>query len=218
MILVACAVAVAPPAEAGTIRGRVTGVAAARPPVQESALNPYAGTLGSRPNPEESGATSGSGASDVVIVVDAPGQSAAPRGDTRPQLEQRGQQFHPHVLAVPVGTTVDFPNRDIVFHNVFSYSRSKRFDLGYYGKGRSKSVTFDQPGLVRVFCDIHSTMSAYIYVSGSGFVTQPNADGNFALEGLSDGDYVLTAWHPELGERRFDVSVRGGSAEVNVRF
>ena len=79
-------------------------------------------------------------------------------------MDQRNETFVPHVLAITVGTTVDFPNSDNIYHNVFSLRRPRRFDLGRYAAGRSKSVRFDRPGIVRVFCEIHSHMSAFILV------------------------------------------------------
>ena len=95
---------------------------------------------------------------------------AAPQGAfedverTRAVLDQRNEAFVPYVLAITVGTTVDFPNSDKTYHNVFSFSKAQRFDLGRYARGESKSVRFDEPGVVRVFCEIHSHMSAYILV------------------------------------------------------
>ena len=79
-------------------------------------------------------------------------------------MDQRNETFLPRLLAVQTGTTVDFPNSDSTYHNVFSLSRARRFDLGRYAAGKTKSVRFDRPGVVRVFCDIHSHMSAFIVV------------------------------------------------------
>ena len=96
-------------------------------------------------------------------------------------MDQRNETFVPHVLAVRTGTIVDFPNSDRIYHNVFSLSPTRRFDLGRYAVGRSKAVRFDRPGVVRVFCDIHSHMSAFILVFSHRYfaVTQP--DGTFQL-------------------------------------
>ena len=84
-------------------------------------------------------------------------------------MDQRNETFVPHVLAITTGTTVDFPNSDRIYHNVFSLSKTAPFDLGRYAVGRSKSVRFDRPGIVRVFCDIHSHMSAFILVFSHPF-------------------------------------------------
>ena len=92
--------------------------------------------------------------------------------DQRPRMrmDQRNETFVPHLLAVPAGTVVDFPNNDSTYHNVFSLSKAKRFDLGRYARGRSKAVRFDTPGIVRVFCDIHSHMSAFVLVFGHPYL------------------------------------------------
>jgi len=186
-----------------------------RPAPMESSLDPYAGTLNSlghantparAPTPR-----------DVVVYLtgDNARRSPATRGAT-PELKQINQSFEPHVLGIPVGTTVEFPNMDLVYHNVFSYSKTKRFDLGYYGKGKSRQVTFDKPGMVQVFCDIHSTMSAYVLVVDTPFVTQPDDSGTYSFSDLPNGTYTLTVWHPDLGERTTSVTVVDGVSTVDV--
>jgi plastocyanin len=147
--------------------------------------------------------------SEVVLYLEGHSAGAPTRSTDAPKLYQVNQSFQPRVLGVPVGTTVEFPNKDLIFHNVFSYSKTKRFDLGYYGQGKSKSVTFDKPGLVKVFCDIHANMSAYVLVVDSPFVTQAKHDGTYRIDDIPDGDYTLTVWHPERGERTHKVSVKG---------
>ncbi len=195
------------PAVAGRIEGRVTLSARG---VQRAALNPYPGVAGS---PTEN-ATASSGAHEVVLYL-KDFATPADAESARRELVQRDTKFYPSVIGIPVGGTVDFPNEDLVFHNVFSYSKTKKFDLGHYGRGKSKSVTFDKPGLVKVFCDIHSTMSAFIYVVDSAVVTQPNADGTYAID-VPAGNYTLVAWHPNSGEREFSVTVGNKPAKVNV--
>jgi plastocyanin len=107
----------------------------------------------------------------VVYLESAP-QGAFEEADLpRPTLDQRNQTFVPWVLAIPVGTTVDFPNSDSTFHNVFSLSKARRFDLGRYPKGATRSVRFDRPGVVRVFCEIHSHMNAYVGLAHRYFTT-----------------------------------------------
>jgi len=155
---------------------------------------------------------------DAVISIDpfpSHAESLAARALAPPQLAQQNQAFAPRVLAVAVGTTVDFPNRDPIYHNVFSVSPVKRFDLGKYPRGHSKQVTFKKPGLVQVYCDIHAQMAAFVLVLPNHGFTRPDASGRFALPDLPPGRYTLHAWHPDLTAvtREVDVPATG---EVNV--
>ncbi len=105
------------------------------------------------------------------------------------------KEFVPRVLTVPVGSTVRFPNRDAILHNVFSVSGRNRFDLGLYRRGDGKTATFEHPGVVRVFCNVHHSMVAYVLVVGTPFATSPEVDGRFHLAGLPAGPGTLTVWH-----------------------
>ena len=98
------------------------------------------------------------------------------------------------VLAIVAGTTVDFPNSDPTYHNVFSLSKTQRFDLGRYAAGRSKAVRFDQPGIVRVFCDIHSHMSAFILVFAHRYFAVTDEDRRYRIDNVR-GNYSVVAWH-----------------------
>jgi plastocyanin len=115
-----------------------------------------------------------------------------------PSLVQRGEQFRPHVLPILQGTTVEFPNEDDVFHNIFSLSGTKTFDLPKYPAGSSRSVTFSRPGVVNVFCHIHADMSAVILVRDNPYFVSPDTTGNFSLEGIPPGEYTLVAWHERI--------------------
>jgi plastocyanin len=201
----------------GEVRGTVHITSDVVMPMQAS-LDPYAGTLNSVGTPDDArGRRRASSPKDIVVYLEGPGAQAALRtGAGRPELRQINQSFEPHVLGVSVGTTVDFPNGDLVYHNVFSYSKTKRFDLGYYGKGKSKSVTFDKPGLVQVFCDIHSTMSAYVLVVDSPWVTQPDEKGDYVFPDVPNGTYTLRVWHPDLGDRSVPASVGDGATRLDV--
>jgi plastocyanin len=124
---------------------------------------------------------------------------SAPRGafedrEGHARLDQRNETFVPHVLAITVGTVVDFPNNDRTYHNVFSLSRAKHFDLGRYAAGHSKSVRFDRPGVVRVFCDIHSHMNAFILVFTHRFFSVTDPDGEYEIDNVPPGTYTLVAW------------------------
>src|SRR5574341_2680356 len=103
------------------------------------------------------------------------------------------KSYVPHVIVVPVGSTVRFPNHDPFNHNVFSPSEPNQFDLGLYGRNEAKSRTFSQPGLVRVYCNVHPRMVAYVYVAANRLYTQPGADGTFALDSVPPGRY---RWQP----------------------
>jgi len=131
----------------------------------------------------------------VVYLETAPRGAFEERETGRAVMDQRNETFVPHVLAITVGTVVDFPNSDKTFHNVFSYSRPQRFDLGRYAVGRSKSVRFDRPGVVRVFCDIHSHMNAFILVFSHPFFDVTDAEGRFRLDNIPAGTYTVVGWY-----------------------
>jgi len=130
----------------------------------------------------------------VVYLETAPQGAFEDRGATRATMGQKDEAFQPYVLPIAVGTVVDFPNQDRTYHNVFSLSRVKSFDLGRYARGQSKSVLFDRPGVVRVFCDIHSHMGAYILVFAHHFFAATDADGRYDIEGLPEGTYEVSVW------------------------
>jgi plastocyanin len=153
----------------------------------------------------------------VVYLDPAPRAAFDTREEPRPRLDQRNETFVPHVLPIVAGTTVDFPNSDQTYHNVFSLSKTKTFDLGRYAVGRSKSVRFDRPGIVRVFCDIHSHMSAFILVFAHRYFALSDSDGGYRLENVPPGTYTVVAWNESapLESRRVIVPEAGGEVEVN---
>jgi plastocyanin len=135
---------------------------------------------------------------DVVVWLEAPrGRAAAA---ARVTLDQRNLQFKPHVLAVQVGTIVDFPNNDRVFHNVFSFRDGKVFDLGMYPVGAMHHVTFDKPGLSRIFCNIHPAMAAYVMAVDSPYFAVSDDLGAFAIASVEPGTYRFHAWRPGATE------------------
>ena len=147
----------------------------------------------------------------VVYLKDAPPRSQAP---VHAEIRQIHETFVPRVVAVPVGSTVDFPNDDDIYHNVFSLSTAKNFNLGRYPRGKSRKVTFDKPGLVRVFCDIHSHMSATVVVFNHPWFAIPDEQGNFELPEMPPGDHQITAWHERLGETTRIVRVAAGRTAI----
>jgi plastocyanin len=151
----------------------------------------------------------------VAYIADVAAGASKPTGSAL--LDQSGQRFVPRILAVVVGQQVEFRNSDNVFHNVFSYSPPKRFDLGRYPRGKSKTLTFQKAGLVQVFCDIHSNMRADVVVVPNGHFGYVNRDGAFRLEGVPAGPHKLSIWLPLRGEQSLDVTVpQNGNVAVSI--
>lgn len=135
---------------------------------------------------------------------------------TKVIIDQRDKVFIPHVTVVTVGTTVEFPNNDTVFHNVFAYFQAKKFDLGMYPRGASKCVTFDKPGLVALLCNVHSEMSAYIMVVDTPYFAVTDAQGNFRIRDVPPGTYTLRAWHESGAELKQTVTVKADGGPLNL--
>jgi plastocyanin len=204
------------PGAAGTIRGTVRLPSVSQPSVS---FQPYAGrasSLAAPAHPMRGRVT------DAVISIEslpAALDAALAKPAPRPRLSQSQQAFVPRVLAVPVGATVDFPNLDAIYHNVFSVSPARRFDLGKYPRGDSRAVTFPKPGVVNVYCDIHSDMAAFIVVLPNHAFTQPAEDGSWRLPDLPPGRYSVRWWHPDFEGGRREVTVPAdGDATVDVEF
>jgi plastocyanin len=119
----------------------------------------------------------------------------------RAMIDQRDMKFVPRVLPVLVGTRVDFRNNDKTFHNVFSTSEAKKFDIGLRSPGETRSVTFDKPGVVRLLCNVHPNMEAYIVVKDHPYFVATDMRGNYQLSAVPLGKYRLEVWHPEFGTR-----------------
>ena len=115
---------------------------------------------------------------------------------TNQTIATLNKRFEPNALAVTAGSEVSFPNMDRILHNVFSVSPNNQFDLGLYSAGTTKSVTFDQPGVIYVHCNVHHAMQADILVVETPYFARVDQQGNFALSGLSDSEGVLKIWHP----------------------
>jgi plastocyanin len=151
---------------------------------------------------------------NAVVWIDAPG-GAAGAARSGAVLDQRNLNFFPRVLVVQVGTVVEFPNHDRVFHDVFSFRDGKRFELGLYPVGAVKYVPFDRPGLSRVFCNIHPGMAAYIMAVDTPYFGVSDDEGNFAVTGVPAGPATYHAWRP--GGATLDGSVvvhAGGVLEI----
>jgi plastocyanin len=123
-------------------------------------------------------------------------------------VAQRKADFSPHILPVMVGTTVEWPNNDDFFHNVFSISDAKNFDLDLYkGNPPDKRVTFDKPGKVDVYCSIHANMSCVVLVLENPFFATTDADGKFTIKNVPPGKYKLQAWHERLPADEREITV-----------
>jgi plastocyanin len=191
----------------GAIRGRVE---VRRIPPSPERRMPGAdfGLNGARPAPDRSRA--------VVYLVSAPRGAFEATERSRAVMDQHNETFLPHILPITIGTRVDFPNSDPFYHNVFSLSKAARFDLGRYAAGRSQSVRFDQPGIVRVFCDIHSHMSAFILVFSHPFYAITDAEGRYRIPNVPPGSYHLIAWHEGVSSSPTPALVpEGGTTEVD---
>lgn len=191
-----------PPPATGVIHGRVevrrAPVAGGRPAVAELGMPGPREPVERRPS--------------VVYLESAPQGAFETPPPGHAVLDQRNESFVPPVVAITVGSTVDFPNSDRVYHNVFSLSKPRRFDLGRYPRGQSRSVSFDRPGVVRVFCEIHSHMSAYILVFAHRFFALTDAEGRYRLAGIPPGGYTLALWNDGAVRARREVRVEAGAA------
>lgn len=146
----------------------------------------------------------GESVEDVVVWFEPlwpqPEQTGPGAVAGRAELETRNKEFVPRVLPVSAGTTVRFPNRDPILHNAFSVSRGNSFDLGLAGRGPGAEVVFDRPGVVRVFCNVHHDMVAYILVLDTPYFSRPDERGRFVLRGVPPGPGTLHAWHERAEE------------------
>ncbi len=133
------------------------------------------------------------------------------------EMKQLGRQFLPDTLVIPAGSTVSFPNLDPIFHNVFSLSKPKSFDLGNYSKNQTRTITFSKPGVVFTHCHLHPNMAAAIVVTPNNFATQADEAGKFFLKKLPPGQYTVVAWHKTAGTFRQSVEVKEGR-NLSVQF
>ena len=196
-ILLGCPLVVV---QASAQLGRIEGTIALAPRLsaRKPRFRPYAeygpGAIPRQSNPDTNEL------SHVVVYLDSlPGDAGnPPEPSGQPTLEQLNERFIPHVLPILRGAIVSFPNHDRVFHNVFSLSSARTFDLGRYPQGESKSLRFDKTGVVQVFCHIHSDMSAIILVLANPYFVVPTTVGHYAIDDLPAGEYRLVAWHERI--------------------
>ena len=150
---------------------------------------------------------------DAVLYLEGSGLTVAVARPVTVEIAITDKAYAPHVLVVPVGSAVRFPNHDPFNHNVFSQSEPNQFDLGLYGRGEAKSQTFANSGLVRVYCNVHPRMVAYIQVMGNRYYAQPGADGSFTMANVPPGQYRLHVWHERVpAEVVTDITAGSGDA------
>src|SRR5262245_897259 len=152
----------------------------------------------------------------TVGVVWLEGVAAAKVEPRSAAIRQDGLEFRPRAVAVTVGSKVDFPNEDDLFHNVFHFGKGIRIELGSYPKGESKSVTFEKKGLVDMRCDVHKHMRAYVHVFDHPYFAVAAADGSYSIQNVPPGKYTLVAWKEFFDPVRQEVEVKADGAKVDV--
>jgi plastocyanin len=170
---------------------------------------------------ERPGETTTDLGSTVISLEPAPGTKVRLEKVTA-QMPIQNRQFSPRVVAVMVGSKVEFPNQDPFNHNVFSSTPGALFDLGLYGRGGSKNATFRKPGAFPIYCNIHSRMTGFVVVLDTPWYTQPGADGGFTIAGVPAGTYIVHFWHERAPEQTKTIEVpaaglQGVDAELDAR-
>lgn len=180
------------PVQAGDIIGSTN--ITLRNPDPQSPISPFAHNR-NRDNRQQA---SDDASKVVVYLSDSQMLPIGALPTVNPVIDQHNLTIIPHILPIVVGTTVDFPNSDALYHNLFSLSPARKFDLGRYPKGQSKSVTFKSTGEVHIFCDIHPSMSGVILVLPNQYYTTTDLNGNFRIKNVPAGNYTINAWHEQL--------------------
>jgi plastocyanin len=150
----------------------------------------------------------------VVIYLEGPGPAADDSAPPTPQVQQLDRRFLPDLLVVPIGSTVSFPNMDPIFHNIYSLSKPKTFDLGNYDKVETRKVAFPKPGIVDVYCHLHPNMAATIVVTPNRWYARPDRSGKFRIPNVPPGQYTVVAWHKSAGFFRKSVIVANGHDSI----
>ncbi len=194
--------------ETGSIQGTIRIVSEIP---EEVTINPYPGMARASTDTEGQSAHQPGTMQNVVVYLENVNPPFTISPPSNPFLRQINMRFDPAVLPILAGQDVSFPNQDSFYHNVFSYSPTRRFDLGRYANGDSRTVRFDKPGRVQVFCEIHSDMAAVILVLENPHFTVPDQEGGFHLTETPVGKQNLVVWHPDIGSRSVDVRVSAGN-------
>lgn len=211
---VTCLLTLVLPAVAGDVQGH----AVITKRLTKKALSPVVYNLrGAVPGPSVSNRAEPVNEFDRLVVV-LEGAALHPKPPETVVIDQRNMRFDPDLVVVPVGSTVQFPNADPIFHNIFSLSKIQPFDLGFYPQGQSRTVKFNRAGIVQVYCHIHANMYAAIVVTSSPWYARPAEDGSFTWSNVPAGHYRLTAWHKIAGLFKTEIDVpESGKTEATIR-
>jgi len=211
--VLACALLLAIPALAGRPAAQQTASVRGRVEIGHVSTRRPAAAYPTRSVPQPALAPASEVRHVVVYLKDAPSRAVKP---VRTAIRQEDENFIPRVVAVPVGSVVEFPNDDPIYHNVFSLSRANTFNLGRYPRGQTRSRRFDTPGIVKVFCEIHSHMTATVMIFSHPWFAVPSEDGRFELPAVPPGQREIVAWHERLGDKPELITVEAGRpSEVN---
>ncbi|HMG87774.1 MAG TPA: carboxypeptidase regulatory-like domain-containing protein [Terracidiphilus sp.] len=149
--------------------------------------------------------------SRVVIYLEGPVPADQNQGaPATQQIQQLDRRFMPDMVVVPIGSTVTFPNMDPIFHNIYSLSKPKSFDLGSYDKGETRKVTFPKPGIVEIYCHLHPNMEATVVVTPNRWYARPDRNGQYRIPDVPAGQYTVVAWHRSAGFFRKTVVIENG--------
>lgn len=153
---------------------------------------------------------------DAVVYLEGAATAATAAAPDTVEIAITDKAYAPHVVVVPLGSTVRFPNHDPFNHNVFSVTEPNSFDLGLYGRGETKSQTFMHPGLVRVYCNVHPRMVAYVLVMANRLFAQPGQDGSFTIESVPSGRYRLHVWHERIPTEVIKEVTAGADGDLQI--
>ena len=188
LLLLASLLAIAAPLAAGTVGGKVNFI-------MKRGQNPVI--------------------NETLVWLEPAAGRVAPKPPGKFQMTTRGKTLIPHVLAIPAGSTVEFPNDDPISHNLFSLSPASTFDLGLYRRGAGKSEKFTTAGIINVYCNVHPNMSAVIHVMPTPYYAFADANGNYAIHDVPPGKYKLVAWNEQGGQTAAMIDV-GPAGAANV--
>jgi plastocyanin len=212
LICVGCSIAfltkvLAQEQQTGSVRGKIE-TRAVKPDIASREMRSHSYGMTSMTHSNESGLNEYGNM--VVYIENKDLKKERPKSITKAFMDQRNAEFIPHVLPIQRGTIVDFINRDNTYHNVFSLSPTKRFNIGRRPTGENVPIQFDKEGIVQVFCDIHSYMSAYILVLDSPYYVQPDEHGNYLIENIPAGVYTIKVWHERFRIRERAITITPG--------